>query len=177
MSRQVVINRWTGSSGSPTKTNINGTTNRYSTADDPTPGANFGIPVPTSGTNYSFWVATRLEILNSGASTINNIKWFTDGSTLDTGISLKARTATTYIQATGTAGTTGLQLTTGNYSTLAGAPIDATVKIRTNPISVSGSGSAVGPIGDFVIVQLGVTNTSANGLKDLPKITWQWDET
>lgn len=49
MAATVTIRRWTGASGSPTKTDITSTTNRASTSDNAAPGTANPIPIPTSG--------------------------------------------------------------------------------------------------------------------------------
>ena len=108
---------------------------------------------------------------------ISNLKWYTDGASgLGTGVGLVANTANGYVQATGTAGDTGTQLTTGNYPTLAGTPVDAFVYTSGSPLSVTGSTSATGAFGDRVVMQLTVGTTASPGVTAAETITWRYDE-
>lgn len=177
----VQIRRWTGTSGSETKTDITGINTRLNAEDaHTTAGTSNPIVVPTSGTNYSFWAVTRLFYSGSGTGTINNVKWYTDGvNGLGTGVSLKMQAASGYVQATGTAGTTGSVLNTTNYATLSGAPVDAFTKTSGSPLSVSGS--ATNPnnseISDFVVLQVEVGTTASQGATPTESMTWQYDST
>jgi hypothetical protein len=181
MPATVKIMRWTGSSASPTKTDITGTTNRAATADDPDPGTNNPIPVPSSGTNYSFWVATRLSATSAPSTAINNIKWYTDGTnSMGTGVSLNVAMCSTYVQATGTVGTSGNQLTSANYTSALNpsVAVNAFQYTSASPLSVNGSiGSTTGDFGDFVIYQVAVVSTAGPGVTTAEQLTWQYDET
>lgn len=177
----VQIRRWTGTSGSETKTDITSINTRLNAEDaHSTAGTSNPIIVPTSGTNYSYWAATRLYYSGSGTGTINNVKWYTDGANgLGTGVTLKVQTATGYVQATGTAGTTGIILNTTNYATLSGATADAFSKTSGSPLSVTGS--VTNPnnseISDFVVLQVEVASTATQGATPTETMTWQYDST
>lgn len=179
MSATVIINRWTGSTGAPTKTNVTGINTRLNAEDaHSTAGTSNSILIPSSGTNYSFWAVFRLAISAITGGTVSNIKWFTDGASgLGTGVTAKVNTATTYVQATGTTGTTGTQLTTGNYSTLAGAPSNAFGYTSGSPLSVSGSSSSTGDVGDFVVLQTEVATSAGQGATGQETITFRYDDT
>ena len=175
----VQIVRLTGAG--PTATQIDGINTRANAEDThTTAGTSNPIKVPTSGTNYSYWVVTRLNVTVTPSGTINNVKWYTDGTNgFGTGVTCKMNTATGYVQATGTPGTTGTQLTTGNYATLAGAPTDAFGFTSGAPKSVSGSLSnpSTGQFGDRVVYQIEVGTTASAGPTNQETFTWQWDET
>lgn len=175
----VIINRFTGTSGAPTKSNVTGINTRLNAEDaHSTAGTTNSILTPAAGSNYSFWAAFRLAISSITGGTISNIKWFTDGTnTLGTGITLNVATATGYTQATGTAGTSGTQLTTGNYPTLAAAPSNAFAYNSTSPLSVAGSSSATGDVGDYVVMQLAVATNATQGTSPQETITWRYDDT
>ena len=175
----VLIRRLTGAGPTATDiTSINTRANAYdthSTADTTNP-----IRIPPSGTNYSYWVVTRLDVTVTPVGTINNVQWYTDGSNgFGTGVTCKVNTATGYVQATGTAGTTGIQLTTGNYATLAGAPTDAFAYNSGATLAVAGSISnpSTGQFGDRVVYQVEVGTTAAPGATPTETFTWQYDET
>lgn len=177
----VTIRRWTGSSGSPTKTDITGINTRANAEDaHSTAGTTNPIQKPTAGTNNSFWVATRLSADTTPTGTIDNIRWFSDGSnSLGTGVTCVGNTATTYVQATGTAGTSGDILNTTNYSTLSAAAVDVFTHTSGSPKTVSGSISnpSTGDFGDFFVYQIQVDNTASAGATGSETFTFRYDET
>lgn len=178
MAATVLVRRLTGSG--PTLTDITGINTRANAEDaHTTAGTTNSILIPAAGTNYSFWVCTRLDVTAITAGTVNNIKWYTDGSnTLGTGVTCKGNTATGYVQATGTTGTTGTQLTTGNYATLAGAPTDVFAFTSGSPKSVSGSTSSVSStFADLMVYQIEVGTTAVAGATGSETFTWQYDDT
>ncbi len=177
MAATVLIRRLTGAG--PTATDITSINTRANAEDaHTTAGTSNSILVPAAGTNYSYWVVTRLDVTAITAGTVDNVKWYTDGSNnFGTGVTCKANTATTYVQATGTAGTTGIQLTTGNYSTLAGAPTDVFAMTSGSPLSVTGTTSGTGQFGDRVVYQIEVGTTAASGATATETFTWRYDDT
>lgn len=179
MSATVIINRWTGTTGSPTKTNVTGINSRMNAEDtSTTAGTTNSIQVPSAGTNYSYWAAFRLNITAITGGTVNNIKFYTDGTnSFGTGVALNVNTATAYSQATGTAGTTGDPLNTTNYPTLAGAPSNAFSYNSTTPLSISGSSSTTGDVGDFLVLQLAISTTAASGPTPQETMTLRYDDT
>ncbi len=176
MAATILIKRWTGSAGSPTKTDITSGSTRCNAADDPSNGTTDPIVVPTSGTNYSYWVALRLNWSAGSANLVNNLKCYSDGANgLGTGVTCKVNTATSYIQATGSTGT-GTQLTTGNYATLAGAPSDIFGYTSGSPLSISGNATVSGDFGDFVVLQVEVGTTAGPGTTSTELLTFQYDQ-
>lgn len=178
----VQIRRWTGTSGSETKTDITSINTRLNAEDaHSTAGTTNPIVVPAAGTNYSYWAATRLYFSGSGTGTINNVKWYTDGANgFGTGVTMKMNTATGYVQASGTAGTTGIILNTSNYATLAGATSDAFSFTSGSPKTVTGSvtNPSSADISDFVVMQIEVASTAAAGATSTQETcTWQYDTT
>lgn len=177
MSATVLIRRLTGAG--PTATDITSINTRANAEDaHTTAGTSNSILVPAAGTNYSYWVVTRLDVTAITSGTVDNIKWYTDGSNnFGTGVTCKVNTATGYVQATGTAGTTGTQLTTGAYATLAGAPTDAFAYTSGSPLSVSGTTATTGQVGDRVVYQIEVGTTAASGATAQETFTWKYDDT
>lgn len=175
----ILIRRLTG--GGPTATDITGLNTRANTADahSATDTAS-PIKIPTAGTKYSFWVVTRLDCTVTPSNTIDNLRWFTDGSiSFGTGITCKMNTATGYTVASGTGGDTGIQLTTGNYPTLAGAPTDAFAFTSGAPKTVTGSISnpTTGQFGDRAVYQVEVGTTASAGTTPTEPFTFRYDET
>jgi hypothetical protein len=177
MAAGVQIVRLTGSG--PTATDITSINTRANAEDaHSTAGTTNSILVPASGSNYSFWVVTRLNVTSITAGTVNNLKWYTDGANnFGTGVTAIAQNATGYVQATGTTGTTGTQLTTGNYATLTGAPVDPFTFTSGSPKTLTGSTSATGQFGDYMVYQLVVGTTAVSGATAQETFTWQYDDT
>lgn len=177
MSATVLIRRLT--STGPTLTDITSINTRANAEDaHSTAGTTNSVLIPPSGTNYSFWVATRLDVTAITGGTVNNIKWYADGTNnFGTGVTCKGNTATSYIQATGTTGTSGTQLTTGNYSTVT-TPVDVFTFTSGSPKSVTGSTSSVSAVfADLFVYQLEVASTAASGASAQETFTWQYDDT
>jgi hypothetical protein len=167
-----------GTSGAVDITSINTRLN----AEDAhsTAGTSNSILKPASGTNYSYWCVTRLFYNGSGTGTINNIRWFTDGTnSLGTGRGLVVNTATGYVQATGTAGETGTELTAGNYGTLAGAPSNAFAYTSASPLTVSGSVTdpSTEYFGDYVVLQATIADTASAGASTTETMSFRYDTT
>ena len=183
MAATVVINRWTGSSGGPTKTAIqsaNTVANASDAHQSTASGSSNPIRIPSSSTNYSFWVSTRLSASTTPTGTINNIRWYTDGANnLGTGVTCKGNTATAYVQATGTTGTTGNILNTSNHANLAGATADVFGHTSGSPKTVTGSitNPSTGDFGDFFVYQVEVGTTAGAGTTGSETFTWLYDET
>ena len=164
----------------PTKTEVNDINTRLMAEDShSTAGTTNPIRVPDTGSNYSYWATFRLNVTaNAETNTINNMKWYTDGSNdLGTGIEMEVAKASAYGQAVGTEGTSGSALSnhahlitsvTGAFNYASGSPLD----IDTTS---TGTGST-GEIGDFVVVQMKVGTTAGAGASTQETITFQYDE-
>lgn len=184
MAATVTIRLWTGAEGGPTKTDITGINTRCNAQDaHETADVDNPIRVPAAGTNYSYWRATRLSADTTPTTIINAIKWYSDGANnLGTGVTCKGNAAGAYDQATGTEGTTGIQLTVaayGNGSTdLTGAPADVFGHTSGSPKSLTGSISNpdTGDFGQFFVFQVEVGTTAGPGLTGTETFTWQYDE-
>lgn len=183
MPATIIINRWTGSSGAPTKTDIT-SINTVASASDvhqtTAAGSTNPIVIPSSGTNYSFWVVTRLSCSVTPAGTVNNLRWYSDGANnFGTGVTCKAQNATSYTQAIGTVGATGNQLTTSSYSTISTTPVDAFSFTSGSPKSLTGtiSSPSTGDFGDFLVYQIEVASTASVGVSGTETYTWLYDET
>jgi hypothetical protein len=180
MAATVTVRRWTGASGAPTKTDVTSSTTRASTSDAPTPGTANPIPIPGAGTKYSYWISTRLQATTSPTGTINNLRWFSDGSNnYGTGVTAKGQSATSYVEAGGTPGDSGTQLTTGNHGGLSAAPVDVFGFTSASPKALAGSISnpSTGDFGDFFVMQLEVASTAGPGTLTAETFTFRYDET
>lgn len=179
MAATVTIRRWTGSGGGPTKTDITSINTRANAEDaHTTAGTTNSILIPAAGSNYSYWVSTRLSIDAITGGTVDNLRWYTDGSNnLGTGVTCVGNTADAYVQATGTAGTTGTELTTGNHADLAGAPVDVFTHTSGSPKAITGSESTTGDLGHFFVYQVVVGTTASSGATASETFTWAYDDT
>lgn len=179
MSATVDIQRITGSSGSPTSTDITGINTRANAEDaHSTAGTNNSVLIPASGTNYSFWVSTRLNVKAITAGTVNNLRWYTSGSNnFGTGVTAIAQNATSYVQATGSTGVTGDQLTTGAHAGLTGAPVDPFTFTSASPKTLTGTTTGTGAFGDYMVYQLAVASTAASGASGQSTFYWKYDDT
>jgi hypothetical protein len=185
MAATVKINRITGAgAGSGTDiTSINTRANAvdsHSTGDTTSP-----IQVPlTPGTNYSFWVTTRLNVTVTPSGTINNLRWYTDGANnFGTGVTCKCAKASTganagYRQATGSTGTGDL-LNTTNHTGLDEVPANAFTFTVGSPKSLTGSitNPSTGLFGDHLVYQIEVDDTAGPGATTQETFTWKYDET
>lgn len=183
MAATVTITRWTGSAGGPTKTNITGANTVANAQDTHTAiasGSANPIVIPTAGTNYSYWVTTRLNCTVTPDGTINNIRWYTDGANnFGTGVTCNMQSADSYVQATGTTGVTGTELTTGNHAGLTGSPVSAFTYTSGSPLSLTGSitNPSTGDFGQFIVYQIAVASTASPGVTGTETFTWIYDET
>src|SRR2546428_6255428 len=116
MSASTFIQKYIGASNtnafnSGNAINLTGVNQRMTTADENASGSptTNPVPIPSAGSvNRSFWQNTNLYILTTPAGTINNVKWYTDGAnSFGTGVTCSGSNTGSYIQATGTVGTTG----------------------------------------------------------------------
>lgn len=186
MAATIQILRKCGAAGATTTdiTSINtraNTTDAHSTND-----TSYPIKIPsTPGTNYSYWVTTRLNCTVTPAGTINNLRWYTDGSdTFGTGVTAVVAKASTganagYRQATGTAGETGIELTQVNHTGLDAAPGDAFGYTSAAPLALVGTitNPTTGEFGDHVVYQVAVDQTAGTGATTAETFTWKYDET
>lgn len=177
MSATVIINRLTGSG--PSATDITSINTRANAEDaHSTAGTSNSILIPTSGTNYSYWVTTQLEVTAITGGTVDNLRWYSDGTNnLGTGVTCKGQEATSYVQAAGTPGTSGTQLTTGNHAGLTGSPVDVFGLTSGSPKSLAGSTSTAQKFGSRFVYQIEVASTASSGATGTETFTWKYDDT
>lgn len=159
-----------------TSTNISSGSLRYGTSDEVSPST---IPVPTSGSNYSYWRNVQLHATVAPDNALNNIKFWTDGGNgFGTGITATVGAASAYTQATGTAGSSGVFLNVANYATLSsGGASDLFAYTSSCKLTVAGSlGAATGSFGNRVVSQMSVISTASAGNTPEETMTWSWDE-
>lgn len=164
---------------------------RFKTNDNTTIDAIDPVPVPSSGTNYSYWKQIYLKCDTAPDTQVDNIKFYTDGTGFGTGITLNVglqfptknsgSTAGYEVASTGgTSGTTGIELTAGHasVSTVASAFDYTSGSPLTGP-SISEDSSIINAIGetsDYLVLQVAVASTATPGNKTDETLTFQYDE-
>lgn len=180
MPATITIRRRTGTTGSPTNTDITSATSRVSLFDSPTPGAGNPLQIPNAGTNYSFWSSFYLSADTTPSGTIDTVKWYSEGSnSYGTGIAMKVATASSYAQGVGSA-TSGTQMIVANYATLTPSPPnDAFGYTSGSPLSVSGSISnpSTGIITNFIAMQMEIGTTAIPGVLTAETYSMTYNET
>jgi len=178
----VTIRRHHGAT--PTKTDITTLNTRACTDDGVTPTGNptaNPIPIVAGNTKYSYWIVTRLSADTTPTGTINNLKWYSDGTnSLGTGVTCVGNNASAYVQATGTAGDTGTVLNTTNYANLSANPTNVFAWTSGSTLSLAGSISNpdTGDFGDYFVYQIVVNgDTASPGATAQETFTFQYDET
>lgn len=164
----------------PTNTVVTSATSRLSTSDAPAPGSADPIPIPGAGTNHSFWATFRLNATTTPDGTINNIRFYSDGSNgLGTGVTVTGMDSASYVQATGTQGTSGNELTTANHAGLTGTPVDVFGWTSGSPKTVPGSlvNPSTGEFGNRMVLQSHVADTASPGSTPAETFTFVYDET
>lgn len=175
----VTIRRLTGAG--PTSTDITSINTRANAQDaHETADVDNPIQVPAAGSNYSYWVTTQLNATSSPSGTIDNLRWYADGNNnFGTGVTCIGQEATSYVEATGTPGVTGTELTTGNHAGITGAPADVFTHTSGSPKSLTGSISnpTTGAFGSRFVYQIVVGTTAGPGATAQETFTWKYDET
>jgi hypothetical protein len=162
-----------------TLTDITTACTRVSTSDSPTPATANPIPIPSSGSNYAFFASTILYAACAPDNSINNIKHYSDGGNgFGTGVSAFVVTASQYEVATGTAGSSGIILSTACHAGLDGSPSPMFDFSSGCKMPVAGSiASTTGSFADHVVLQISVDTTGSPGNSGEETMTWEFDET
>lgn len=162
---------------------------RFKTNDNELIDVNDPVPIPTAGTNRSYWKQLYLKCNTAPDTQVDNIKWFTDGAGYGTGITLQvgdefpvknSGSNAGYELATGTPGTTGndvvvehagISAVTSAFSFTVGSPLSGP--------TISEAGSIINAINEttnYLILQADVINTATPGNKADETLTFQYDE-
>lgn len=181
MAATVLIRRLLGTTpGQAGSVDITSVNTRLKQADNGTADTN--NPVPAVTTSYSFWASTQLNVTVAPANAINNLKWYSDGTSFGTGLTcsgISANQASFY-----TAAVSAIVLSVGNYPGLSGAPADVTTFTSGAPHTLAGApsiGATTGYIGTTTngafVFQLAATASASPGTIAQRTFTWQFDET
>jgi len=137
---------------------------RFKQADNATVDLNNPIPVPPSGTAYSFNKLLRLNVTGGTYSQITDIRAYSDGSnSLGTGIGVFARATASYTQPTQASATTGY--------------VDLFTYTEGSPLALgAGPFTSTGEKGDHLDMVATVASTASGGLKSGESVNVRWDE-
>lgn len=181
MAATVVVAQYTGAAPGAS-TDVNSASVTVGTSDEAQNAS--AIPIPSSGSNHSFWTTTALVATVAPDNAINNLKWYSDGTnSFGTGVTAIVTTASAYVQAVGTAGSSGALLDSACNAGISGCPGAATsdLFLYTSGCKMTITGSiaaTTGSIGDkFVVQQLSVISTAGAGNSGEESITFEFDET
>lgn len=153
---------------------------RFNTTDDNVQDTTQPMVVPAAGTNYSYWKSVYLNVTGAADNDVDNVRFFSDGTIgWGTGVTLNVgdQTTSTYVQATGTDGTTGDEVV-ANHSQISSVT-DAASLTSGSPLAVSDTniGTGTGIASDYVVMQVAVASTAGPGTLSAETLTWRVDET
>ena len=176
MAATVQLRKLTGVNSSITSTNVTAGSARLGTSDEATSASS--IPVPTSGSNYSYWATLQLNCTVAPDNSLTNIFFYTDGTnSFGTGIDAIVIPASGYASAVGTAGTSGSLLSAANYTGSACAATSPMFLYTSAcKLTLAGSTTTTGSFGNRAVVQLNVLSTAVAGNSGEDSVTFAWDE-
>ena len=160
---------------------------RLKTNDNATIDSVDVIPIPSSGTNYSYWKHIYMKCATAPSTKVDNVKFYTDGGNFGTGFTLKVGTETPtkthsssagYDPATGTPGTTG-DVITDHDSVTGSADAFSFTSASPKTLSISETSSQIDAINettDYLVFQLEVIQTASPGDLADETMTIKYDE-
>lgn len=154
--------------GAATENTITSSTIRYKQADDDTQDTSNPVPVPTSGTNYSYAKWTKIKVTSAPTGDITNLRWFSDGVSWGTGVDLYVGKTATYTQSTAATLNSVASVVATTY--VAATPL--TINAGTVLSATTGTGTQ-----DYVCTQVRVTTTASAGVTAARAYTYRYDET
>jgi hypothetical protein len=136
-----------------------------------TDGATTYIPIPTSGTNYSWRKHFKLKVTTTPVGAVSNLRFFSDGSSWGTGVTAYAKKDASYTQGS----------SSDNSAQLASSA-DVTTYTSASPLSVNSGEVIANPdtgygTQDYVVMQVGGTSSAAAGTTSARTLTYRVDET
>jgi len=177
MAAVIQLHRVTGSG--PTFTSVFSTTVRTDDRDAPDDNTITGypVPVPGSGSNWSFWACFRLYCAVAPVTLVNNFRVYGIGiNTMAANVSPLVCQATAYVQAFA-AGGAGAEMNLTNIPSMVGSVQPFTAYTFASPLTLAGSTSVTGYFGNYLYMQ-GKVDPGAPSGPTGPQLTWvQWDET
>lgn len=162
---------------------------RWKTNDNATIDSVDPVPVPSVGTNYSYWKHIYLYCDTAPDTQVDNIKFYTDGTGYGTGITLNvglqfptknSGSSAGYEVAAGTSGTTGEEMVANHVGiTTNASAFDYTVGSPLSGPTISEDSSIINLAGEttnYLVFQAAVGTTATPGNKTNETLTFQYDE-
>lgn len=146
---------------------------RFHRADtDPTTdGSTTFIPIPTSGTNYSWRKSFKLNVTGAPTGTVSNLRFYSDASSWGTGITPYAMKEASYTQASAS----------DNTALFDGSAVDLTTYTSGSPYTINSGTVLTATTGygtqDYLVIQVGGTSSVAAGTTTARTLTYRVDET
>ncbi len=143
---------------------------RFCTTDEYNPVLEYPLVKPDTGlTNYSFKKTVYLNADTAPSGTINNIKFYCDGTIGWTGVNVEGKASDTYTEPTGTEGTSG----DDNNGT------DIETYTSASPLSLTGSitNPDTGKVSQYLELQAIISDAAEAGALTPETCTFRYDET
>ena len=144
------------------------------------------VPVPTAGTNYSYWKHIYFEASAGTWTQIDNVKIYTDGTGFGTGITLNVGDQNPTKTSVSNA---GYEVADGADDMVGGTPNHSLITTKTSlftyttgsprSCTISEAGSIIDAIGEstnYIVIQIEVITTATAGDLVDENITWRYDE-
>ena len=136
-----------------------------------TDGATTYIPIPTSGTNYSWRKSFKLNVTVAPAGTVSNLRFFSDTTSWGTGITAYAKQKATYTQGS----------SSDNSALFDGTAVDVTTYSSASPLTINAGTVLTATTGygtqDYLVMQVGIGATASPGTTSARTLTYRVDET
>ena len=134
-------------------------------------GSTTFIPVPTSGTNYSWRKSFKLNVTGAPVGTVANMRFFSDGTSWGTGVTCYAKLKASYTQGS----------TSDNTALFDGTALDVTTYTSGTPLTINAGTVLSATTGygtqDYLVLQVGGDSTASAGTTSARTISWRVDET
>lgn len=157
-----------------TNTNVTSTEVRFKRQDEYAASggtaAQAPVPIPTSGTNYSWRKHFKLRVVTDPSNQISNLRFFSSGSSLGTGITHNVATTGTYVAGSSADETASIGGADSSTYT-AGSPL----VINSGQVMAAGAAPTFGTQ-DFTVQQMGVGTAAVAGVSGARTYTYRYDE-
>ncbi len=136
-----------------------------------TDGATTYIPIPASGTNYSWRKSFKLKVTATPVGSVSNLRFFSDATSWGTGVTAYAVAAASYTQGS-----------SSDNTALIGSGVDVTTYTSASPLTINSGTVLSNPstgygTQDYLVMQVGVGSTAAAGTTAARTLTYRVDET
>lgn len=161
---------------------------RFKTNDDATIDNVDPVPIISGQTKRSYWKHVYLRVTGGTFTQIDNVKFYTDGTSWGTGISAyigdenltnNQGSQAGYEVGDGTPGDTGVEMVTGHTGITARTDTTTYTSGAVRDITISEPGAILDASGDrtnYVVIQLEVLDTASPGNLDDRTWTFRYDE-